>query len=260
MPFFSRDRAQLYYEVHGPALGDAPVIVWAHGAGGSHLSWWQQVPFFSDRYTCVTFDHRGFGRSTEPPGGPGGAAFVDDLHVLLDHLGIERANLVAQSMGGWTCLGFTIRHPARVERLVMCDTHGGLVSEAIASAWASAFRAVSPAAGIHPAAGERMAREQPALHFLYAQISDLNPERSVDELGSLLASAGAPTPEDVETLALPVLFICGDEDPLIPPQVCEVAASYFGGGRVEHVAGAGHSVYFERPRRFNELIDSFLRS
>jgi pimeloyl-ACP methyl ester carboxylesterase len=259
MPFFSTHGAQLYYEVHGPDLGDASVIVFAHGAGGSHLSWWQQVPHFSTRYTCITFDHRGFGQSTEAPDGPGSAAFVDDLHALLDHLGIDRATLVAQSMGGWTCLGFTVRHPQRVDRLVMCATHGGLVSEAISAAWASSFQqAHNQAAGFHPAAGERMAREQPALSFLYGQINDLNGSRSLEQVSALLTSAAAPTPEDIAPLDLPVLFITGEEDIVIPPQVIDIAASYFHRATLEHVAAAGHSVYFERPAQFNAIIERFL--
>ncbi|MBI3783162.1 MAG: alpha/beta fold hydrolase, partial [Deltaproteobacteria bacterium] len=218
--------------MHGRDLGEASVLVFAHGAGGNHLSWWQQVPHFAPRFTVVTFDHRGFGQSAEAASGTGGAAFVDDLHALLDHLGIERCTLISQSMGGWTCLGFTIRHPQRVERLVLCDTHGGLVSEAIAAAWASSFHSAEHAT-VHPAAGERMAREQPALHFLYEQINGLNTGHSLEELTALLASAGAPTPEDVKHLGLPVLFITGDEDIVIPPHVIEIAATYFADARVE---------------------------
>jgi hypothetical protein len=77
---------ELYYEVHG----EGPALIFAHGAGGNHLSWWQQVPALAQSYRCVTFDHRGFGLSREQPGGPGARAFVDDLRALLEHLGIER--------------------------------------------------------------------------------------------------------------------------------------------------------------------------
>ena len=259
MPFFSTAGIQLYYEVHGPALGTAPVLVFAHGAGGNHLSWWQQVPHFMDRYTCVTFDHRGFGQSSDREGGPGGAAFVDDLYALLDHLGIERATLIAQSMGGWTCLGFTLRYPARVEKLVMCDTHGGLVSEEIAAAWVEGMQAAGALPpNVHPAAGVRMAREQPALHFLYTQINGLSPARTIEQLRILLAAAGAPTPNDVAALDVPVLFIAGEEDIVIPPQVCEIASRYFHRARVEPVPSAGHSVYFERPDAFNAIVERFL--
>ena len=68
---------ELYYEVHG----EGPALVLAHGAGGNHLSWWQQVPVLAQSYRCVTFDHRGFGLSREQPGGPGARAFVEDLRA-----------------------------------------------------------------------------------------------------------------------------------------------------------------------------------
>jgi 3-oxoadipate enol-lactonase len=109
MPKAQLNGIELYYEVHG----DGPVIVFAHGAGGNHLSWWQQVPVFARQYRCVTFDHRGFGQSPDIPDGPSSQAFVEDLKQLLDHLTIERASLVAQSMGGRTCLGFTLAYPDR---------------------------------------------------------------------------------------------------------------------------------------------------
>ena len=258
MPFVTTGTIQLYYEVHGPEPGSAPAIVFAHGAGGNHLSWWQQVPYFSGRYTCITFDHRSFGQSIEPDGGPGGAAFVEDLRILLDHLRIERASLVAQSMGGWTCLGFALRYPRRVEKLVMCDTHGGLAAEEIAQVWSAALQAAAGLpARVHPAAGTRMAQEQPALHFLYVQINALNPARSLSALSTLLNAAGAPTPAEVNELDLPVLFIAGEEDIVIPPRVLEIASKCFRNARLESVPATGHSVYFERPAVFNAIVERF---
>ena len=59
MPVLTTSGTDLYYETHG----SGPAIIFAHGAGGNHLSWYQQVPFFRDRFTCITFDSRGFGRS-----------------------------------------------------------------------------------------------------------------------------------------------------------------------------------------------------
>ena len=59
MPKAAVNGIQLYYESHG----EGPAIVFAHGRGGNHLSWWRQVPAFSDDYRCVTFDHRPMGRA-----------------------------------------------------------------------------------------------------------------------------------------------------------------------------------------------------
>jgi pimeloyl-ACP methyl ester carboxylesterase len=256
MPFADVGGIQLYYEMHGPKPGTAPAIVFAHGAGGNHLSWWQQVPHFSDRFTCVTFDHRGYGRSAEAPGGSGGGRFVADLQELLDLLGIARATFVAQSMGGWTCLGLALAAPERVERLVMCDTHGGLVSDEIARIWREARSA--PPAGVHPAAGERMAREQPELHFLYREIDALNPVRTGAEVMALLRAAGAPPLSAASKLTMPVLFIAGEEDIVIPPAILDIAAAAIDGASVERVPAAGHSVYFERAAEFNAIIDRFV--
>lgn len=259
MPFADVNQIRLYYEVHGPKPGAAPAIVFAHGAGGNHLSWWQQVPHFADRYTCVVFDHRGFGRSADTPAAPGGTAFVEDLRALLDALGIERATLVAQSMGGWTSLGFALAYPDRVERLVMCDTHGGLASEEISAAWAAARAAATPLPeGVHPAAGARMHREQPNLYFLYSEIDALNPQRMGPELWAILRAAGSPPISAAAALHMPVLFIAGEEDIVIPPAVIDLASNAIPRSRVERVPEAGHSVYFERPAQLNRIIERFL--
>src|SRR5579884_4437377 len=127
MPFLRVDGAELYYESHG----DGPPIVFCHGAGGNHLSWWQQVPHFRDRYRCITIAHRGFAPSTGATDGSQRAHFVDDLAALVDHLDLPDVRLVAQSMGGTTCLGYAIRHPNRVKALVLASTTGGanLLSE-----------------------------------------------------------------------------------------------------------------------------------
>src|ERR1044071_9758968 len=122
--YIDRPDCRVYFE----ASGSGPLLVFAHGLGGNHISWWQQVPHFRDRYTCVTIAHRGFAPSREEPGGAGAHAFVDDLAALIAHLGLDDVRLVAQSMGGWTCLGYALRHPERVRALVLACTTGVLAN------------------------------------------------------------------------------------------------------------------------------------
>lgn len=252
MAFASVNGIQLYYEVHGPALGTAPVVVFAHGAGGNHMSWWQQVPHFSGSRTCITFDQRGYGRSLDT-NALGGSSYGRDLDALLTHLGVTEFDLVAQSMGGWTALAFALAHPGRIRRLVMADTHGGLrVSEQ-----RSAPRIAVPE-GSHPATGPWMEAEQPELAFLYRQIMALSEDRDPAQLMMHLRAIGSPSVDDIQALTMPVLFIIGEQDLSIPPEVLEAAARAFPNATVARVPHAGHSVYFERPARFNELIDQFL--
>jgi 3-oxoadipate enol-lactonase len=258
MPFLERDGCQLYYEAHG----QGPALVLAHGLGGSHLAWWQQVPHFRDRYTCVTFDHRGFGLSRAAPGGPGAEAFVDDLAALVDHLGLPDVRLVAQSMGGWTCLGYALRHPARVRALVMACTTGTLGDPDTLALFrahgANAPEAALFARGIHPACGERMAREQPALHFLYRQMDALSVGLDKDAVRRQLGKLRTTPRAAVAALRMPLLCITGQEDVVIPPAAVAVLASIVPGARLEGVPEAGHSVYWERPAVFNRLVDEFL--
>src|SRR3990172_8664119 len=64
VPFAPVNGIELYYKENG----SGPALVFAHGAGGNHLSWWRQIPFFSRRFRCITFDHRAFGRSVDGEG------------------------------------------------------------------------------------------------------------------------------------------------------------------------------------------------
>lgn len=261
MPFLDVPGARIYYEQHGPPVTEAAALVFAHGIAGNHLSWWQQVPYFRERWSCVTFSHRGFGRSTSESEPPDAARYADDLERLLDHLAIERAALIAQSMGGWTCLRFAAAHPERVTALVMAGSHGGLTTDAIREAWRAALAALPELPeGVHPAAGARMAEEQPALHFLYREIEALNPPRHDKAFGSIIRAAGRLTPEDVREIHAPVLFLAGEEDRVIPPKVLELASAEIATSKLVRVPSAGHSVYFERASEFNSAVDAWLMS
>jgi 3-oxoadipate enol-lactonase len=259
VPFLDRDAARLYYETHG----SGPALVFAHGLGGGHLSWWQQVPHFRDRYTCVVFDHRGFGLSTEGPDKPGPDAYVDDLAALIAHLGVADVRLVAQSMGGWTCLGYALRHPERVRALVLACTTGTLGDPETVRIFrehgAGQPEAALVARGIHPAAGERMAREQPALHFLYREVDALSHNLDKAAVRKKLMALRTTPRTVVAQLRPPLLCVTGEEDIVIPSAAVAVLASIVPGARLARVPEAGHSVYWERPAMFNRLVDELLR-
>jgi len=160
--YLDRPDCRLYYEVDG----SGPFLVFAHGLGGNHLSWWQQVPHFRDRYTCVTFAHRGFAPSSAPPAGPDPTNYAGDLAALIEHLDAREVRIVAQSMGGWTALEFALAQPGRVRALVLASTAGTIAraSSLFADpeqlpAWernASAAAASLQKANIHVAGGERL--------------------------------------------------------------------------------------------------------
>lgn len=255
MAFAKINGIELYYEVHG----EGPALVLAHGAGGSHLSWWQQVPVLAQSYRCVTFDHRGFGLSRDQPGGPGGRAFVDDLHALLGHLGLERAALAGQSMGGWTVLGFAVKYPERTRALALCDTTAGMDDAGVIAEQRALREKVQRGLGeiLRQAVGPELGRRDPARAFLYQQISALNFAVPADLLEVLFAARH--NPDVVVERRIPTILIVGEEDVLTPPSIMELMRRRLGPARLIRIPGSGHSVYFERPDEFNRTLENFLR-
>ena len=234
----------LYYEVHG----GWPAVVFAHGSGGTHMSWWQQVPVFSSNFKCITFDHRGFGYSRDVADGPGRTAFVEDLKGLLDHLGIEKASLVGQSMGGSTVLGFAAAYPERVQALVMCDTTGRYTDADLEQ-----VRSSTEAGTGFPLA-ESFRDRYPARWFLYMQVMNLTPR--VPGRRPAPTQMPAPDIQPVVVHGIPTLFIVGDEDRY--PPVIEAMHRKIPGSQLVKVPCAGHSVYWEKPEVFNRIVKEFL--
>ena len=253
MPSVPVNGIDLFYDEQNPHEHDE-TVVFLHGAAGNHVSWWQQVPVFRERYRCISIDHRGFGRSPDPSG-EGSDRFVDDLEALLDHLGIERTALVAQSMGGRTALGFAVRSPERVSALVMGDTWGffdwpELQEEAAQLRETAGQKNDTPLT--ERALGTKFQREDLAGGFLYRQIAGLNPPR---ELAGIV---GGPTRDEVAAVTVPTLFLVGSEDMLTPPPILKRVHEIIAGSRFVEVPERGHSVYFEDPAAFNEAVGAFL--
>ena len=251
------DGAEIYYEV----TGEGPAVIFAHGLGGNHLSWWQQVAHFAPSRTCVVFAHRGFPPSSSVPGRSAPDAYADDLAALVEELDLKEVALVAQSMGGWTCLEYALRNPAKVRALVMASTSGALDFGQFENPEIAGWVRQAPAKlkdlqarGFHPAAGERMAREQPALAELYWQISEMASASFREEVRARIREMRTRSPKLLAELAMPVLFITGDEDWVFPPAAGPELARVARKGTAVRVPAAGHSVYFERAAHFNELL------
>jgi pimeloyl-ACP methyl ester carboxylesterase len=262
--FLERPGCRIYYEV----TGSGPAIIFAHGLGSNQLTWWQQVPHFSGRYTCVTFAHRGYPPGSEIPGGPDPRDFAGDLAALIEHLQLPDVRLVAQSMGGLTSIEYILSHPQhKVRVLVLTSTDGTIQRASVPLAdpqrlaeWsrkAAAARADMQRRGISPPAGERMAREQPALHFLYQAIANASAAFDREELRKRLAAMRTRSPDVLRGFSMPTLFITGDEDTTYPPFLSDTLAALMPNAKVEQVRETGHSVYFQRASVFNQLVDRF---
>ena len=263
--WLKRPDCSIFYEVHG----SGPAIVFAHGLGGNHLSWWQQVAHFSRRHTCVVFSHRGFAPSSPVPGDKAPESYADDLAELVTELGLGEFRIVAQSMGGWTSVEYLLRDPSKVKALVMASTSGTLDFRQLKGPEAAEIRqwmAAAPkvvagleARGIPAAGGERFAREQPALAMLYRQIGSMTAADFKAQVRPKILQMRVRDPALLAKLPMPVLFLGGDEDCLYPAAAGPGFAALAPKGKAVRVPKAGHSVYFEYAAEFNRIVEEFLQ-
>ncbi|MBI2723837.1 MAG: alpha/beta hydrolase [Chloroflexi bacterium] len=256
MPFASVNGIQLYYETHG----SGPAVVLAHGAGGNHLSWWQQVPVLARSYRVITFDHRAFGRSLDGDGEAklGRRMFHDDLRALLDLLEIERAAIVAQSMGGRTAVGFALRNPGRCRAMVLAGTTGGAIDDDVREMQETYRQTeIGSLPLLKRAVSPELRQRAEHMDFLYRSISRLNPARPRDFLAAIPGYRGSSAGRLAEA-DFPVLFLVGDSDAITPPEIVERCHRAVPGSEYQIIAGSGHSAYFEQADAFNAAVVDFL--
>jgi len=254
MPYVKSAGVEIYYE----SQGDGDAILFAHGAGGNAGIWFEQVAAFSDRYRCIAFDHRTFARSPADPASITPVQFRDDALAILDALDVERAHLVGQSMGGWTCLRLALDHPERVRSLTMSCTPGGLPNPTPTESARNLTRSDDRGTGGVMATMSRVTAANPSRMQLYQTINAFNTRFSMTNLRSLTDPAYAVTPDAVAGIGQPVLFLSGAEDPLFPSAQLAGYVTWFKDARLEIIRDAGHSPYFEQPEAFNALLAGFL--
>lgn len=253
MPTVKVNGAHLYYQ----QTGSGPDIVFLHGAGGNHLSWWQQVAYFAPRYRCTVYDARGWGRSTGDMAA-GRWSLGTDLVALLEELGVKRCHVVAQSMGGRAAAGMIRLAPQRLRSLVLSGTTAGSTNDRVralqdelrAKRGSRSLREYSLAPGFEGA--------QPALTCLYRQINALNPRRPHGLLGRPPHSYRGSMHGAISSTGAPVLFVVGELDMITSPELVRESAGLIPGARVHEIKGAGHSSYFEKAPEFNSTVERFL--
>ncbi len=215
--------------------------------------------------TVVTWDHRGSGRSSDLADRTGPEIAVGDLLAVLDAPGATRADLVGQSMGGWTVVGVALvpRSLARAlaRRLVLADTLGGFTSDAIVAGLERRPPGVpdpSDVLGRHPALGQRFSARQPERAHLYQSLGRMGTADPAVVPPRLVAAAHDAS--EAAALTVSVLCVVGELDPLFPPPSVRALADLLPDGRVVELPGCGHSPSFEDAPAWNAAVGDFLRA
>ncbi|GAA1688352.1 hypothetical protein GCM10009830_39930 [Glycomyces endophyticus] len=226
-----------------------------HGSGGHHAAWWQQVPALAERFTVAAVDLRGFGNSDS------GSAFdeqreVDslefpgDITAVLDAADLRDALLVGQSIGAVAALRAAVASD-RVSGVVLGHSLGGLNHPELAALAAADRAEAVKLPVIDRLLTPEFRKRSPELTFLFTQMGTFN-AATMQDLRNL--STGGPTVEEVEQAGLAVTFLAGERDAVIRPATVRRAHELLPGSRLELVAGAPHSMYWEAPDLFNAAV------
>ena len=111
----------MYYEIHGE--GEPLVMIMGLRR---NVEWWhKQVPVLSRHFRVLVFDNRGAGRSDKPEMDYSIRLFAEDTAELMRLTGMESANVLGYSMGGYIGQELAVNYPGMVRRLVLAATSAG---------------------------------------------------------------------------------------------------------------------------------------
>jgi pimeloyl-ACP methyl ester carboxylesterase len=240
-----------------------PVLCLLHGIGSQSGSWVPQLDALAARYRVIAWDAPGYGRSDAPASAaPAAADYAATLAALWDALGIERAVVVASSLGALIAGAFAARWPARVAGLVLLNPAGGYGRADAAERAAKLAARLDRMAALGPAG---MARElapgmlSPAASAEARALAAwstarLHPEGYAQAARML---AGGNLAEDAARYSGPVLVVGASADTITPPADCETIAGAFPQGTFRLLEGIGHLSYLDAPDTVNVLSADF---
>ena len=250
--------------------GEGPLLVFLHGIGGNKLSWRLQLPEFSNHFTAVAWDARGYGGSEDYEGDLEFSDFSHDLVRVLDHFGAEKAHICGTSMGGRIAQDFVALYPERVATLVLCDTFAGddenderasrsqTIEEFVETRIRPFLDGADPAELAQKRGGRLMApgHSEDARRRAIESSAQLHVESYIK---TVRASAAFSRVDNLTNINVPTLLLFGKEDPLTPPTVADYMMENITGAELVVIDKAGHMPYLEKPTEFNDAVLSFLK-
>lgn len=251
----------------GPA--DAPALMLMPGTGGHLEAYAHNIAAFAEHFHVVAYDYPGHGYTTPATADLELPDYVEHLTGLLDVLGIDKAHLNGESLGGWVAVKFAATHPDRTLKLVL-NTPGGTMARPEVM---QRIRSLSQAAADDPSDEHIRAR----LQWLMA-----DPATVTDELVAIRRTIYSrpgfaesmrhilclQDPQvrrrnlitDDELAAVPhgALVVWTSNDPSGPAATGMDMADKIRGGRFQHITDAGHWPQWEQRDTFNHLVVAFL--
>ena len=208
----------LYYETHGSGR---PLIL-IHGGLGSSEMFGPVVPALAANHQVIAVDLQGHGRTADIDRPLDIRLMADDIAALIDHLGLEKPDLVGYSLGGGVAFFTAVKYPAKIGKLVMASAN--FRRDAIPAEMLAQQEQVSAAAA-------EFLKETP-MWELYARVAP-RPEdfpRLLDKIGEAMAK-DFDFAEEVRGLQVPTLIVAADADMAPPSHYVEMFKLLDGGLR-----------------------------
>ena len=256
---------ELYYEVHG----EGQPLVLVMGIGYDSTLWTlAQVPALSQKFQVVIFDNRDAGRSSQATSAYTIADMADDTAGLMDALDIKKAHVCGLSMGGMIAMEFALRHPGRLDRMILTGAPGAPARVAchpiMTWNWVKAHDKTGEIFGCQQFSwlfSTAFLRNRQAVQQTVAMLSS-NPNPIGPQAYNRQAQAflGFDVLDRLAAVKAPTLCIVGEQDLLTPVHECREVADKIPGAKFEVIKGDGssHVVPIERPDDFNGLVTKFL--
>ena len=240
-----------------------------HGTGGHLEAYARNLRALSGRYRVIAYDYPGHGWTTTATADLEIDDYIEHLSGLLDGLGIERAHLSGESLGGWVAVKFAARHPGRVGRLVLNTPGGTMATPEVMER----IRVLSQAAADDPSEERVRAR----LEWLMADPSSVTGELVAIRRG-IYGRAGFPrsmrhilclqdpeirrrnlvTDAELATISAPTLVIWTSDDPSGPAKAGLEMSERIPAGEFRLIKEAGHWPQWEQPDEFDAIVLEFL--
>jgi pimeloyl-ACP methyl ester carboxylesterase len=241
--------------------GEGEPVLMVHGLGGTANTFTPVLAAFA-RHRTIRFDLPGSGRSHRVEGPLSLALFLDRTRLVMDRAGVERAHLVAHSMGTIIATHLAASEPGRVASLALFGPLLALPEPARPAVRARAAQAregdMQPIADALVRASlsvETRTSRPVAVAFVRESLLRQDPEGYARSCEALAAMEAA----DPSRIDCPTLLVTGDEDPVAPPQAVRMLGEQIAGSRVEVLRRCGHWTPVEKPEECTGLLQRFLR-
>lgn len=267
--FVTVDGRRLAYEEISPPEPAGAVLLLC-GIGAKRQGWYKQLPVLGARFRTLALDYRDVGDSDEVTEPYAIGDVAEDVHELMQALGIERASLIGISMGGFVALELAVRHPDLVDKLILVVTSAGGATHVSTSP--AIMRLLLPDTEEEVETGEGARRvcsavaapgwadRHPEEIETFVEIARHRPMTKAAYLRQLAANRGHDVSGELGRIHAPTLVIHGDVDPLVPVENGRLLAERIDGARLIVYPDTGHIPEVERPDEFNRDLVAFLEA